>query len=101
MFSGSGSAKFSCLFCECNNYSWNRCTKVTDLKIRKQCIFQKSFYICLSPKHKVEHCKSNYLCKKFNGHHNIAICQKHLQKPPLENNQQVVSKWTSTSCRIS
>ena len=26
--------------------------------------------------------------KKCNGRHNIAICQKHLQKSPLGNNQQ-------------
>ena len=45
-------------------------------------------YICFSPKHKAENCKSNYLCKKCNGLHNIAICQKDLQKTALENNQQ-------------
>ena len=89
LLSGSGSAKFSCLFCEGNNHSSNRCTKVTDPKIRKHCIFQKSLcYICLSPKHKAADCKSNYLCKKCNGRHNIAICQKDLHKTPLGNNQQ-------------
>ena len=89
LLSGSGSAKFSCLFCEGNNHSSNRCTKVTDPKIRKRCIFQKSLcYICLSPKHKAANCKSNYLCKKCNGRHNIAIYQKDLHKTPLGNNQQ-------------
>ena len=79
----------SCLFCEGSNHSPNRCTKVTDPKIRKLCIFEKSLcYICLSPKHKAANCKSNYLCKKCNGRHNIAICQKDLQKPPLGNSQQ-------------
>ena len=64
LLSGSGSAKFSCLFCEGNNHSSNRCTKVTDPKIRKHCIFQKSLcYICLSPKHKAANCKSNCLYK--------------------------------------
>ena len=32
LLSGSGSAKFSCLFCEGNNHSSSRCTKVTDPK---------------------------------------------------------------------
>ena len=89
MLSGSGSTKFSCLFCEGNNHSSNIYTKVTDPKNWKLCIFQKSLcYICLSPKHKAMNCKNNYLCKKCNGRHNIAICQKDLQKPPLGNNQQ-------------
>ena len=87
--SGSGSAKSTCLFCEGNNHSSNRCTEVTDPKIRKHFIFQKSLcYICLSPKHKAANCKSNYLCKKCNGRHNIAIYQKNLHKTPLGNNQQ-------------
>ena len=52
-------------------------------------MFQKNLcYICLSPKHKVANFKINYLCKKCNERHNIAICQKDLQKPLLENNQQ-------------
>ena len=89
MLSGSGSTKFSSLFCEGNNHSSSTCNKVTDPKIRKQCIFQKSLcYICFSPKHKMTNCKSNYLCKKCNGRHNIAICQKDLKKPTLGNNQQ-------------
>ena len=51
LLSGSGIAKFSCLFCEGSNHSSNRCTKVTDPKIRKHCIFQKSLcYICVNPK---------------------------------------------------
>ena len=62
------------------------CTKVTDPKIRKHCIFQKN--LCLSPKHKAANCKSNYLCKKCNRRHNIAICQKDLHKTPLGSNQQ-------------
>ena len=33
-------------------------------------------------------CKSNYLWKKYNGRHNIAICQKDLHKTPFGNNQQ-------------
>ena len=67
----------------------NRCTKVTDPKIRKQCIFQKSlWYSCLSAKDKAANCKSNYLCKKSNWRHNIAICQKDLQKTLFKNNQQ-------------
>ena len=64
LLSGSGSAKFSCLFCEGNNHSSNRCTKVTDPKIREQSIFQKRLcYICLSPKYKAATCMSNYLYK--------------------------------------
>ena len=89
LLSGSGSAKFSCLFCEGNNHSSNICTKVTDPKNRKRCIFQKSLcYICLNPKHKAANCKSNCLCKKCNGRHNIAICQRDLYKTPPRNNQQ-------------
>ena len=42
----------------------------------------------MSLKHKAVNCKSNYLCKKCNRRHNIAICQKDLQKPPLGNSQQ-------------
>ena len=85
----SGNAKLSCVFCESSNHSSNRCPKVTDPKIRKQCIFQKSLcYIYLSPKHKAANCKSNYLCKKCNGSHNIAICQKDIRKPFHGNNQQ-------------
>ena len=113
----SGSAKFSCLFCECNSHSSNRCTKVTDPKVRKQCIFQKSLcYICLSPKHKAANCKSNYLCKKCNGRHNIVICQNDLHKTTLKKSPttdcskysndkfcrpKFVSKWTSTSSRAT
>ena len=36
----------------------------------------------MNPQHKAAN------CKKCNGRHNIAICQKDLQKPPLGNNQQ-------------
>ena len=38
LLSGRASAKFSCLFCEGNNHSTNRCTKTTDPKILKHCI---------------------------------------------------------------
>ena len=89
LLSGSGSARFSCLFCEGNNHSSNRCTKVTDPKIRKQCVSQKSVcYICLSQKHKAANCKSNYLCKKCNRLYNIAICLKDLHKTPRPGNNQ-------------
>ena len=42
----------------------------------------------MSPKHKAANCKNNYLYKKCNGRHIIAICQKDLHKTPLRNNQQ-------------
>ena len=78
----------SCLFCKDNNHSSNRCTKVTDPKIRKQCLFKISFCCICLRQNKAANCKSNCLCKKCNGRHNIAICQKNLQKLPLGNNQQ-------------
>ena len=42
----------------------------------------------MTPKHQAANCKSNYLCKKCNGRHNIAICQKDLHEAPPRNNQQ-------------
>lgn len=56
--SRSGSVKLSCIFCEGSNHSSSRCTKVTDVKIREQCLFEKSLcHIFLSSKHKAANCK--------------------------------------------
>ena len=86
--SGSGSAKLSCLFSGGSiNSSSKWCTEVTDPKICRQCIFQKS--LCLNPKHELMNCKSNYLCRNYNRRHNIAIYQKDLQKSPLGNNSNI------------
>ena len=73
--SGSRNNK-SCLFCQ-GNYTLFRCTKVIDLKIRKDLIFENRLcFICLDNSHIASKCASNYTCKKCEVCHNISICTK-------------------------
>lgn len=44
-------------------------------KVQRDMVYtQGRCYVCLELGHKVKDCKSNYICRKCNGKHHIAIC---------------------------
>ena len=63
-----------CVFCNQRLRSY-KCRKITDISRRKS-ILRKMIAAYMSRKrHLMKKCRENYPCNKYNGKHNITICE--------------------------
>ena len=88
LLSGSVSAKLSCLFCEGNNHSSNRCTKVYCTKYIGGSVYFKRVFIIFVWVQKIERWTVRLIAYVKNVTNVICHLSKGFKKPPLGNNQQ-------------
>ena len=68
-------SKHRYVFSSKNNYTSNKCLKISEPIARKEIDKQKRLcFLCLEKGHSAVSCKLKYSCNKCGGKHNIAIC---------------------------
>ena len=66
-----------CVYCGNKDHNSTRCSKISDVNLRKQ-HFKKTgrCFVCLSKGHVSRDCKVNYSCVKCKQRHNVSICSQ-------------------------